>query len=102
MSVKNKYNLFSFLYYVSWCAIGGFVAVFLKAKGISNTLIGIVTATGCVSSIFLAPYLSSLVAKNPKLSIKKLLTISLIALMVVFSVLNFVPLPKILIVLIYI
>ena len=49
MKLKNKYNLLAFLYYIAWCTIGGFVAVILKDKGVSNTLIGIVTASGCVS-----------------------------------------------------
>lgn len=102
MSVKNKFNLFVLLYFIAWCSIGGFVAVFLKSKGVSNSLIGIVTASGCVSSIFLAPYLSSLVTKNPKLTIKKVLNIVLISLMILFAIINFISVPTIVIVVAYI
>lgn len=102
MSVKNKFNLFALLYFVAWCSIGGFVAVFLKSKGVSNTLIGIVTAGGCVSSIFLAPYLSSLITSNPKLSIKKVLNLVLLSLMAVFAMINFIPVPTIVVVIAYV
>lgn len=102
MSVKNKFNLFTLLYFIAWCSIGGFVAVFLKSKGVSNTLIGIVTASGCVISIFLAPYLSSVITKNPKLSVKKVLNMVLISLMAVFTVINFIPVPTIVVVAAYI
>lgn len=102
MSIKNKYNILYFMYCVAWCCVSGFIAVFLQYKGVSNTLIGIVTASGCVSSIFLAPYFSSMVTKNPKLTIKKVLNIVLIGIMAVFSFINYVPLPTILVMLLYI
>lgn len=102
MKLKNKYNLLAFLYYIAWCTIGGFVAVILKDKGVSNTLIGIVTASGCVSSIFLAPYLSTLVTESDKLSIKKVLTIVFTILMILFTLINFVKIPVICVVIFYI
>ena len=102
MKLKNKYNLLAFLYYIAWCTIGGFVAVILKDKGVSNTLIGIVTASGCVSSIFLAPYLSTLVTESDKLSIKKVLNIVFGILMILFTLINFVKIPTICVVIFYI
>ena len=102
MSLKNKYNLLAFLYYIAWCTIGGFVAVILKDKGVSNTLIGIVTATGCVSSIFLAPTLSSLVTEKDNLSIPKVLNVVFTILMVLFALINFVDIPQLMVVVFYI
>ena len=67
MSVKMKYNVLSFLFYIAGCCFAGFVAVFLQYKGVSNTLIGVVTGSGCVAAIFLTPFLSSLVMKIMRL-----------------------------------
>ena len=68
MSLKNKYNLFYFLFCIVGCCMAGFVAVFLQYKGVSNTMIGVVTGVGCVSSVALSPYLSSLIMKYEKLT----------------------------------
>ena len=43
MTLKNKYNLFYFIFCIVGCCMAGFVAVFLQFKGISNTMIGVVT-----------------------------------------------------------
>lgn len=73
MSLKNKYNLLYFLFCLVGCCIGGFVAVFLQYKGVSNTQIGLVTGIGCVSSVLLSPWFSSLLTKAEWLSPHKLL-----------------------------
>ena len=84
MSVKMKYNVLSFLFYIAGCCFAGFVAVFLQYKGVSNTLIGVVTGSGCVAAIFLTPFLSSLVMRIKGLNVKKMIYI--------FYKRNFVPL----------
>ena len=98
MSLKNKYNLFYFIFCIVGCCMAGFVAVFLQFKGISNTMIGVVTGAGCVSSIVLSPYLSSLIIRYEKLNARNMLTGIYSLLAVVFAVIAFVPLPPVLIV----
>ena len=94
MSVKTRYNLLYFLYCVVGCCFGGFVAVFLQYKNVSNTIIGLITGTGCVTSIFLAPYLSGLVMKIKSLTVKKITTIIYIGLNIAFLFLALMPLPS--------
>lgn len=101
MSIKMKYNLLYFFYCVAGCCFAGFVAVFLQYKGVSNTAIGIVTGSGCVTSIFLAPYFSSLVLKFPNLNAKKMINIIYIFLTVFFTLIVFVPMPSTMVMLVY-
>ena len=93
MTLKNKYNLFYFIFCIVGCCMAGFVAVFLQFKGISNTMIGVVTGIGCVSSIVLSPWLSSLIIKYEKLTARNMLAGIYSLLAVMFAVIAFVPLP---------
>lgn len=93
MTLKNKYNLFYFIFCIVGCCMAGFVAVFLQFKGISNTMIGVVTGIGCVSSIVLSPCLSSLIIKYEKLTARNMLAGIYSLLAVMFAVIAFVPLP---------
>ena len=63
MSLKAKYNFLHLFYWFTGCCINGFIAVFLQSKGLSNTEIGIVTGGSCVATIFLSPFMSSLISK---------------------------------------
>jgi len=96
-----KYNLLYFFYCIAGCCFGGFVAVFLQYKGVSNTAIGIVTGSGCVASIFLTPYLSSQVLKRPNLDAKKMIYILYVLLTAFFVLIVFIPLPAVIVMLIY-
>ena len=101
MSLKNKYNLFYFLFCIVGCCMAGFVAVFLQYKGVSNTMIGIVTGVGCVSSVVLSPYLSSLIMKYEQLTAQKMTAIIYSALAVGFMLVAFLPLPPAVVVVVY-
>lgn len=101
MSLKNKYNLFYFLFCIVGCCMAGFVAVFLQYKGVSNTVIGIVTGVGCVSSVVLSPYLSSLIMKYEQLTAQKMTAIIYSALAVGFMLVAFLPLPPAVVVVVY-
>lgn len=101
MTIKMKYNLLNFFYYMANCCFSGFVAVFLQYKGVSNTAIGIVTGCGCVASIFFSPFLSSLLIKKEKLNAKKMITIIELILTVFFVLIIFIPFPAFLVMLIY-
>ena len=93
MSLKNKYNLFYFLFCIVGCCMAGFVAVFLQYKGVSNTMIGVVTGVGCVSSVALSPYLSSLIMKYESLTAQKMTAGIYSVLAVAFMLIAFIPLP---------
>lgn len=100
--LQMKYNFLHILYWMASCCICGYVAVFLQYKGMSNTEIGIVTGGGCVATIFLSPFISSLVSKIKGLSIKKLLTVLFSILSMNFLCLALVDLPMIVIMILYI
>ncbi|MBQ6868113.1 MAG: MFS transporter, partial [Clostridia bacterium] len=102
MSLKNKYNLLYFLFCLVGCCIGGFVAVFLQYKGVSNTQIGLVTGIGCVSSVALAPWFSSLLSKIEWLSPHKLLYIIYGFIAVAFPIIAYTNLSPSVIMVIYI
>ena len=95
MNLKNKYNLLYFLYCIAGCCLVEFVTVFLLYRGVSNTQIGLVTGIGCVSSIFLSPWLTGLLGKSPRLNVRDVLGGIYAFLAVVFVVLAFAPLPAV-------
>lgn len=101
MSVKMKYNLLFFLYCMTGCCLGGFVAVFLQYKNVSNTLIGVVTGTGCVTAIFLTPYVSNLIKNIKGMNVTKMTNWIYIILAVVYTLLVFLPLPPMVIMVIF-
>ena len=101
MSVKMKYNVLSFLFYIAGCCFAGFVAVFLQYKGVSNTLIGVVTGSGCVAAIFLTPFLSSLVMKIKGLNVKKMIYIVYSCLAIVYLAISLFPIPPLFVMVIY-
>ena len=83
------------------CCVCGYIAVFLQYRGMSNTEIGIVTGGACVVSIFLSPFVSSLINKIKGLTIKMILTIIFITLVVIFMVLALFELPTVFIMVLY-
>lgn len=101
MSVKMRYNILTFCYYVVMCSFAGFVAVFLQYKGVSNTQIGLVTGTGCVASIFGAPFFSNLIIKKDNLTVKKMIYIVYSILCFFFVGLVFLPLPVMIVIIMY-
>ena len=98
MSLKNKYNLLYFLYCIAGCCLVEFVTVFLLHRGVSNTMIGMVTGIGCVSSIVLSPWLTGLLGRTEKMNARNMLCRSYIFMAVVFILLAFAPLPPMVIV----
>lgn len=96
-----KYNWLYFFYCLAGVCLGGFVAVFLQYKGVSNTEIGIVTGIACVAAIFLTPMLTLQVAKQPRLDAKKMIIYAYIVITAIYALIAFLPLSPILVMLIY-
>ena len=46
--IQTRYNILHILFWMISCCINGFVAIYLKSKGLDNTLIGIVTGASCI------------------------------------------------------
>ncbi len=93
MSLKTKYNFLHLFYWFTGCCINGFIAVFLQSKGLSNTEIGIVTGGSCVATIFLSPFMSSLISKIKGMTIKKLMTFLMLTTVLLYIVMAFLPIP---------
>ena len=95
MSLKNKYNLLYFLYCIAGCCLVEFVTVFLMYRGVSNTQIGLVTGIGCVSSIFLSPWLTGLLGRSPRLNVRDVLGGVYLFMAAVFILLAYMPMPAV-------
>lgn len=99
--LQFKYNILHIMYWMSACCICGYVAVFLQFKGMSNTEIGIVSGGGCMVTIFLSPFISSLISKIKGLTIHKLMTIIYLILSFIFLGITFIDLPVLIIMILY-
>lgn len=102
MSLKARYNFLHLFYWFTVCCINGFIAVFLQYKGLSNTEIGIVSGGSCVATIFLSPFMSSLISKIKGMTIKKLMTYILVATFIMYLIMAYLPIPVVLLMVIYI
>ena len=80
----------------------GFIAVFLQSKGLSNTEIGIVTGGSCVATIFLSPFMSSLISKIKGMTIKKLMTFLMLTTVLLYIAMAFLPIPAFLVMIFYV
>ncbi|MGM9960209.1 MAG: MFS transporter [Allobaculum sp.] len=68
--LQLKYNLLQALYWTASCALCGFIAIFLQAKGLTNTQIGTVTGGACILNMVLSPVLSTVTSKFNKISLQ--------------------------------
>ena len=100
-SLQMKYNFLHIFFFITYCAVYGYVTLFLQSKGMSNSLVGIVTGVGAISTIVLSPMISSLLSKIKGLTMKTLLTILYGVMMSSFLIVTFIPLPNVLILMLY-
>lgn len=100
--LQTKYNLLHILFWLISCSLNGFVAIYLKNKGLDNTLIGIVTGSSCILITFISPLVSKFVESNEKITIPKMMDILMLVSSVLFLLISFVDVPAFLLVLIYI
>ena len=101
MSLKAKYNFLHLFYWFTGCCINGFIAVFLQSKGLTNTEIGIVTGGSCIATIFLSPFMSSLISKIKGMTIKKLMTILMLTTVLLYIAMAF-TIPAFLVMVFYV
>lgn len=92
--LQMKYNLLHIFFWLTYCAIYGYIAVLLQYKGMSNTLVGVTSGATCALTMFSTPAFSSLVGKIKGLGIKQLIIINYILTVLVWMTLVLVPMPQ--------
>ena len=100
--LQLKYNLVQILYWISACALQGYVAIYLQYKGLTNIQIGIVTSISSILTIFISPYISSLLHKIKKLTINILLYWLFLISLLIFLAITYLPLSGYIIMFAYI
>ncbi len=100
--LQMKYNLLHLFYWITYCCVYGFVAIFLHYKGLSNTQIGIVTGLGAAITIITSPYIASLIGKIKGMTTKKLVTLTFIGQFILYALMSFLPLPAPILIILYI
>lgn len=62
-------------YWIGFCAISGFITVYLDHCGLKNTEIGLTTSIGCAVAIIAQLILSNVLDRHPELPIKRLIAL---------------------------
>lgn len=96
-TLQMKYNFLHIFFFITYCAVYGYVTLFLQSKGMSNSLVGIVTGVGAISTVVLSPVISSLLSKIKGLTMNTLLTILYAVMMTSFLMVTFIRLPNVMI-----
>ena len=92
-SLQVRYGALQALYYFGTCALGGFAAIFLGYKGLSNSLIGVATGASCILSVVLMPAISMLFERKPGLGIPRVVRSLTLGPVACYVVLALAPLP---------
>lgn len=100
--IQIRYNLLQILFWLIACCVSGYVAIYLKAKGLDNTEIGLVTGLSCVFIMFISPSVSTVLQKVKSLTIPKLATILLVLTSLLFLFVSYINIPVILLIVLYI
>lgn len=91
--VKHQYSMVQALYWMSSCTLGGYAAVYLQYRGLSNTLIGVVVGGAACLSMGVQPLAAQIAEEVPSLSVKKMIQLLIICIAGLYAVLTFAPLP---------
>ena len=93
ISTKHQYSIVQALYWMTSCAMGGYAAVFLQYKGLSNTLIGIVVGGAACLSMAVQPLVAQITESIPFLTVKKMIQLLILCMTGLYAALTFLPLP---------
>lgn len=91
--VKHQYSVVQALYWMSSCTLGGFAAVYLQYRGLSNTLIGVVVGGAACISMGVQPLMAQITEEIPVLTVKKMIQLLIICISGLYAVLTLAPLP---------
>lgn len=92
MEVKHQYSIVQGLYWISGCALGGYAAVYLQYKGLSNTLIGVVMGVAALLSMAAQPLVAQLAENVRGFSVKRVLQLLIVLMFLFYGILTVVPL----------
>ena len=99
--LQLKYNLVQIAFWAASCAICAFIAIFLQAKGLTNTQIGTVTGGACILNIVLSPYLSGLTSRFNKISLQSFIMAGMAVTVIGYLLCAYVALPVIALMVVY-
>lgn len=91
--VKHQYSMVQALYWMSSCALGGYGAVYLQYRGLSNTLIGIAMGGGACFSMGVQPLVAQAAEEIPVFTVKKMVQLLTVLIAGLFALLCLVPMP---------
>lgn len=91
--VKHQYSMVQAFYWISSCTLGGYAAVYLQYRGLSNTLIGVVVGGAACISMGMQPLMAQLTEEIPALTVKRMIQILIACMAGLYAVLTFIPLP---------
>lgn len=100
-SLQNRYSAFHVAYWANVFSLIGCAAILLKFKGLSTSEVGLVTGASSLATIFLSPAFSTLASKIKAMSIQQILMTMFVIIGTGFGLLLWIPLPKWMIMLIY-
>lgn len=88
-------------YWMAMCSMTGFMAVYLAFYGFSDTLVGVTASLVSLISIVVQLAVSSFSDANPRVPLKKIITLMYLVMLVLVAVLALLPLPMVLMLLVY-
>ena len=86
-----KYTCLNAAYFVAFCTLHAYAAVFLLANGFSNTEVGILLAVANIVSAVLQPVIAGIIDKPGFLTNKRFILISVAVIFTGSLILMFVP-----------
>ena len=101
MSLKAKYNFYIYSVGFTGCCINGFFCRLFTIKRSYKYWIGLLGGS-CIATIFLSPFMSSLISKIKGMTIKKLMTILMLTTVCLYIVMAFLPIPAFLVMVFYV
>ncbi|MGM9942330.1 MAG: MFS transporter [Bulleidia sp.] len=100
--LQLQYNALHILFWLISCSLNGFVAIYLKYKGLDNTLIGVVTGSSCVLITFISPMVTGFVQSHQNVTIPKMMDGLMLISSVLFLLISFVSIPSPALIVIYV
>lgn len=100
-ALQLRYGVLHALWWALTCACCAFAAIFLGAKGMSSTEVGIVTGGASVCSIVFAPMLAAVLTRFRGLTIPRLLSGVLALSSLAYLAISFHPLPPLVVAALY-
>lgn len=91
IQVKYQYSAVQVLYWMTSCALGGYAAVYLQDRGLSNTLIGVVVGGAACLSMVVQPLAAQISESISGLTVKRVIQLLILLMAGMFGILTVVP-----------